>query len=195
MSAIDAVPMGERGVRFEIPAACSRAALLDWLLSQADVADASLAAEHALVMFRERARPIVLPALDATAARAAKEHSIRVVYDGADLAEVAARASTSKDEVVARHTASVLTVSFLGFCPGFAYLVGLDAALASVPRRGTPRPRVPAGSVAIAGGYSGIYPAASAGGWQLLGRAIDAHLLDGDAPRFSVGDRVRFVAA
>ncbi len=195
MTPLDVVPVGERAVRFAIPEGVSRAALLDWLLASADVVDASLAAEHALVVFEGAPRPLVLPALVSAVRTRRTEHVIRVAYDGEDLAEVAALLGTTPSDVIARHAAAVLDVAFLGFCPGFAYLVGLDPALAAVPRRASPRERVPAGAVAIAGGYSGIYPAAMPGGWRLLGRALGLDLLDGESPRLAVGDRVRFVAA
>jgi KipI family sensor histidine kinase inhibitor len=94
---------------------------------------------------------------------------IDVVYDGADLAEVAALAGMDIAEVVAAHTGTSWRVGFGGFAPGFAYLVDGDTRL-SVPRRDEPRTRVPAGSVALAGEFSGVYPRESPGGWQLIGR-------------------------
>jgi len=94
---------------------------------------------------------------------------IPVCYDGPDLAAVAAHTGLSVGEVVARHAAVDYRVYFLGFMPGFPYLGGLDPLLAT-PRLATPRTRVPAGSVAIGGGQTGIYPLASPGGWRLLGR-------------------------
>jgi KipI family sensor histidine kinase inhibitor len=103
---------------------------------------------------------------------------IDVVYDGADLEEVARLCGLTPDDVVAAHTATPLRVGFGGFAPGFAYLVGGDERL-HVPRRTEPRTRVPAGSVALAGEYSGVYPRESPGGWQLIGRT-DAALWDVD---------------
>lgn len=120
---------------------------------------------------------------------------IGVVYDGADLAEVASLAGWSVDDVVARHQAVEYRVAFCGFVPGFAYLVGLPAEL-HVPRLATPRPRVDAGSVAIAGEWAGVYPSASPGGWRLLGHT-DAVMWDEARARPSLlepGMRVRFVA-
>ena len=121
---------------------------------------------------------------------------ISTVYDGPDLAEVARLTGLGEDEVVARHCAATYTVGFLGFAPGFAYLVGGDPLLA-VPRRADPRVRVPAGSVAIAGPYSGVYPRESPGGWRLLGRT---ELVLFDETRrppalLALGDHVRFVAS
>jgi 5-oxoprolinase (ATP-hydrolysing) subunit B len=123
-----------------------------------------------------------------------QRHEIAVDYDGPDLAEVAARTGLTPDAVVARHAAQEYHVLAIGFRPGFAYLGPLDPAL-QLPRRNTPRPRVPAGSVAIAAGMTAVYPGASPGGWHLIGRT-DATLFDpaADPPaRFAVGDTVRFV--
>jgi KipI family sensor histidine kinase inhibitor len=92
-----------------------------------------------------------------------------VVYDGADLDEVAELTGLSREEVVTRHSSAEYVVAYLGFSPGFAYLTGLDEAL-HVPRRDSPRTAVPAGSVAIAGPYGAVYPTPSPGGWRLLGR-------------------------
>lgn len=119
---------------------------------------------------------------------------IAVRYDGPDLAVVADAAGISVAEVVRRHLAATYTVAFTGFAPGFAYLTGLHPAL-TLPRREEPRVRVPAGSVAIADRYSGVYPRSGPGGWHLLGRT-DAVLWDlGRNPPASLlpGTRVRFV--
>ena len=116
-----------------------------------------------------------------------------VVFDGADLADVAELTGRSVGAVVAALTAVELTVAFGGFAPGFGYLSGLPEDL-HVPRRATPRTRVPAGSVALAGPFAGVYPQASPGGWQLVGRT-DAVLfdVDRDPPALLVpGTRVRF---
>ena len=103
---------------------------------------------------------------------------IDVVYDGPDLTEVAELLDMDAQEVVAAHTGRPWRVGFGGFAPGFAYLVDGDPRLV-VPRRAEPRTRVPAGSVALAGEFSGVYPRASPGGWQLIGRT-DAVLWDID---------------
>lgn len=121
---------------------------------------------------------------------------IPVVYDGPDLGDVASHCGISNDEVVQRHTATEYVVYFLGFQPGFAYLGGLDEAL-HTPRRPEPRVCVPAGSVGIGGAQTGIYPLASPGGWQLIGRT-DLPLFDPHAEPptlLAPGDRVRFVAS
>jgi KipI family sensor histidine kinase inhibitor len=105
--------------------------------------------------------------------------TIPVRYDGDDLAEVAAILGMRPEEVVALHTGSSWRVAFGGFAPGFAYLV-TDHDRLTVPRRSTPRTRVPAGSVGLAGEFSGVYPRSSPGGWQLIGRT-DAVLWDASA--------------
>lgn len=119
---------------------------------------------------------------------------IPVTYDGRDLEEAAGLAGIDVDELVARHTGSLYLVAFLGFA-GLPYLLGGDPAL-EVPRRSDPRVRVPAGSVAIAGPYSGIYPRESPGGWRLIGRT-EFELFDVERRPPAIlapGDRVRFVA-
>lgn len=126
-----------------------------------------------------------------------EERRIPVCYGGEcgpDLAALAEVAGLSVDEVVALHSGAVYTVAAIGFSPGFPYLLGLPEPL-QIPRRRTPRLRVAAGSVAVAGGQAGIYPFASPGGWHLLGRT-GVRLFDPAAERpawLRVGDRVRFV--
>ncbi len=119
---------------------------------------------------------------------------IRVTYDGADLAQVADHTGLTLAEVVAAHQGSIWTVGFIGFAPGFPYLIGLDPR-PRVPPRTTPRVRVEPGSVALAGEYCGIYPTASPGGWQLIGRTDETLWNeDWDPPALlSPGMRVRFV--
>jgi 5-oxoprolinase (ATP-hydrolysing) subunit B len=124
-------------------------------------------------------------------------HELRVRYggdDGPDLVSVADEVSLSPAGVIELHASIAYEVLFLGFAPGFAYLGELPAALV-VPRLSTPRPRVPGGSVAIAGSMTAVYPHALAGGWRLLGRT-DGRLFDPAAThpaRLRPGDRVRFV--
>lgn len=142
---------------------------------------------------REALPRLDLPVLEQVRARVVE---VPVVYDGPDLGLVAATTGRSEQEVVRRHTAPEYLVAFLGFSPGFAYLVGLDPAL-HVPRRATPRTRVPAGSVGLAGDQTGVYPSATPGGWQLIGRTSRV-LFDPrrDPPALlAAGDRLRFVAA
>jgi len=119
--------------------------------------------------------------------------TIDVVYDGEDLAAVAAALEMSRDQVVRIHSAADYVVAFCGFMPGFSYLVGLDARL-MLPRRTTPRTRVPAGSVALAAEFSAVYPRESPGGWQLLGRT-DATMWSEDREPPALlppGTRVKF---
>ncbi|MFE4833462.1 5-oxoprolinase/urea amidolyase family protein [Arthrobacter sp. NPDC056691] len=120
---------------------------------------------------------------------------IDTVYDGEDLAEVGTLTGLGADGVIAAHTGQVWTVAFAGFAPGFGYMVGENQAL-EVPRRSSPRTAVPAGSVALAGNYSAVYPRKSPGGWQLIGRT-GAKMWDLDRPEpalASPGHRVQFRA-
>lgn len=133
---------------------------------------------------------------DAAEIRRAGTATIPVRYDGDDLHEVAALLGVSADEVVNRHLGAGWQVAFSGFAPGFGYLVG-DDPLFDVPRRSSPRTRVPAGAVALAGPFTGVYPRESPGGWQLIGRT-DAVMwdIDREPPALlSPGTRVRFVRA
>ncbi|MER6941529.1 allophanate hydrolase subunit 1, partial [Nocardioides sp. NPDC000441] len=102
--------------------------------------------------------------------------TIGVRYDGQDLDEVADLLGVSAEQVAARHAAATWRVAFTGYAPGFGYLVG-DDPLFDVPRRSSPRTRIPAGSVGLAGTFSGVYPRESPGGWQLIGRT-DAPMWD-----------------
>jgi KipI family sensor histidine kinase inhibitor len=122
--------------------------------------------------------------------------TLPVIYDGDDLAVVAEAWGCSPHAVIARHTAIEWACAFIGFAPGFPYLVPAGAALPPVPRRATSRPQVPAGAVALAAEYCGIYPRSSPGGWQLIGRT-DAVLWDADRASPALvtpGTRVRFTA-
>lgn len=159
------------------------------------------AARTLLITFRpaaiaadELARQVGARSLDASEARSERRIEIPVRYDGEDLAEVAGLLGITPDEVVRRHTGSDYTVAFTGFAPGFAYLSGGDPSL-NVPRRKVPRTRIPAGAVGLAGSFSGVYPQASPGGWQILG-ITDAPMWDlsRETPALlQPGDAVRFV--
>lgn len=137
-----------------------------------------------------------LPDLASLAVNEGALRQIPVCYEadfGEDLASLAASQGLSTDQVVQIHSAAVYTVYMIGFAPGFAYLGPLDSRLV-LPRRETPRPRVPAGSVAVANQYTGIYPADLPGGWHIVGRT-PLHLFDlsRDQPSLlSAGDRVQF---
>jgi inhibitor of KinA len=136
------------------------------------------------------AQPTNRPAVQPSSARLV---TIPVRYDGPDLDAVSTETGLPRDEVIHRHSAPEYRVYLLGFAPGFAYLGDLDPALV-LPRRATPRSRVPAGSVAIAGAQTAVYPLATPGGWHLIG---STSLLMFDPARepaalLAAGDRVRF---
>ncbi|MET9438310.1 allophanate hydrolase subunit 1 [Streptomyces sp. NPDC006551] len=136
-------------------------------------------------------REWTIPPLHARVERAV---DVRVRYDGPDLAEVAALWGVSVEAAVRIHSGTGFRVAFCGFAPGFGYLTGLGGAY-EVPRRATPRTAVPAGSVALAGPYTGVYPRSSPGGWQLIG-TTDVVLWDTarePAALLTPGTRVRFV--
>ncbi|MCP2093771.1 sensor histidine kinase inhibitor, KipI family [Actinosynnema pretiosum] len=133
--------------------------------------------------------------LSAVAPARAREVVLPVRYDGPDLELVAETAGLAVDEVVALHTGAEYEVAFCGFAPGFGYLTGLPEPLRQ-PRLDSPRTRVPAGSVAVAGEFTAAYPRATPGGWRLIG-TTDAPLFDParDEPALlAPGDRVRFEA-
>ncbi|MCD2177649.1 5-oxoprolinase/urea amidolyase family protein [Rhizobium sp. C1] len=152
-----------------------------------------------------RFRPDMVAAADLARALGARDLSaappaagqlveIPVQYDGEDLNDVAELTGLSVEEVIRRHAASEFTVAFCGFAPGFGYLVGGDPAL-TVPRRQSPRTRIPAGSVALAGAFSGVYPQNSPGGWQIIGTTpLKMWDIDRDpGALFQPGYRVRFI--
>lgn len=152
---------------------------------------ALIAAVHAVLA---RAEPVVRGADMADEAVV----ELPVCYGGAhgaDLADVAGLTGLTPDAVIARHTAGDYRVAMLGFAPGFAYLLGLDPALA-VPRLASPRLRVPAGSVAIGGAQTGVYPSVLPGGWRLIGRTPLRLFDPARTPpaRLAPGQRVRFRA-
>lgn len=132
-----------------------------------------------------------------TAPTTGLELTIPLRYGGAtgpDFEEICARAGLSKDALITLHSSRVYPVEMVGFTPGFAYLAGLPAAL-QLPRRDTPRVRLPAGSVGIAGAYSGLYAMSGPGGWSIIGQT-DAVLFDPDQSdpfRVTPGMSIRFV--
>jgi inhibitor of KinA len=123
-------------------------------------------------------------------------HRIPVVYEGPDLEEVAARLKLTTQEIAELHSKPIYRVFLVGFVPGWAYLGPLPEEL-ELPRRHVPRTQVPAGSVAIAGRQTGIYPLPTPGGWHLIGRtSVKLFLPDRDPPcLFRAGDRVKFFAS
>lgn len=141
-----------------------------------------------------RVRTLDLTSADADSGADSDVVEIRVRYDGEDLDHVAEIVGLSRREVVERHTGQLWTVEFAGFMPGFGYLSGASGGL-TVPRRESPRTRIPAGSVALAGDFTGLYPQASPGGWQLIG-TTDAELwnVERQPPALLVpGATIRFV--
>jgi KipI family sensor histidine kinase inhibitor len=122
-------------------------------------------------------------------------HRIPVIYDGPDLEPVAARLALSSQAVIETHVRPIYRVFLVGFVPGWGYLGPLPEEL-ELPRLETPRKQVPAGSVAIAGRQTGIYPLATPGGWHLIGRtSVKLFFPDRDPPSlFRAGDRVKFFA-
>lgn len=119
---------------------------------------------------------------------------VPILYDGPDLAYVAESCGLSAEEVVQRHSQPEYVVAFIGFAPGFYFLAGGDPALQKMPRRESPRTRLPRGSVGLAGEFTGIYPRESPGGWQIIGHTF-AELWDlsvHPSARLMPGTRVRF---
>ncbi|MFY1618616.1 5-oxoprolinase subunit B family protein [Micromonospora sp. WMMD736] len=154
-------------------------------------------ADLALAVPTERPDQVISTAETARSTQGAgAEVVVEVLFDGPDLSVVAERWGVDVAGVRHRLTGTSFRVAFCGFAPGFPYLTGLPAELA-LPRLPTPRPRVPAGSVALAGPYAGIYPSASPGGWLLVGRTdLPLFDVDSDPPaRLGPGTRVRMVAA
>jgi KipI family sensor histidine kinase inhibitor len=123
-------------------------------------------------------------------------HRIPVVYDGPDLTTASSSLGLSTDRLVELHTRPIYRAFVVGFVPGWAYLGPLPDEL-ELPRRSVPRTQVPAGSVAIAGRMTGIYPLPTPGGWHLIGRtSVRVFLPDSDPPSLlRAGDRVKFFAA
>jgi KipI family sensor histidine kinase inhibitor len=195
------LPYGDTAVLVEPDDPAAVLALRDAVSGLAGVLETMPAARTLLVRFDPAVtRPAVIrTALGGMQAGARPAITGDVVdlpvhYAGADLAAVADEVGCSVDELVERHASAEYRVAFCGFSPGFAYLTGLEPAL-HVPRLATPRTSVPAGSVAIAGEFTGVYPRSSPGGWRLLGRT-EAALWDlrrTPPALLAPGTRVRFV--
>jgi 5-oxoprolinase (ATP-hydrolysing) subunit A len=190
----DWVALGDRAIRFARPAGVSSRALVTAARAWPGAIDVVVARDDIAVYFAATphvtARDIAALAALPDDAAPAREHVLRAVYDGPDLAEVAAASGMSVADVIAVHAAGEYTVETMGFLPGFAYMTGVDPRLA-LPRRATPRTRVPAGAIAIAGGYTSVYPLASPGGWHLLGHT-EVVMFGPDGALLGLGDRVRF---
>jgi len=188
------VALGDRAIRFARPPGVSSRALVTTVRTWSGAIDVVVTRDDVAVYFagppHVTARDIAALATLPDDAAPAREHVLRVVYDGPDLAGVAEAIGTTIDEVIAVHAAGEYTVETMGFLPGFAYMTGVDPRLA-LPRRATPRTRVPAGAVAIAGGYTSVYPLASPGGWHLLGHT-EVVMFGPDGALLGLGDRVRF---
>lgn len=190
---------GDAALRIRLPEHASPRALLAALRAHAGVMDAVVTERHALVTFDPVAPPapiedVVAAALTATQAEATpREYFVQVRYDGADIDEIARTLRGTRQDVARIHAGARYVVAAVGFLPGFAYLRGLDPRL-ELPRRKAPRPRVEALSVAVAGPYTGVYPFASPGGWNLLGTAVDFRPFDlREGALMTLGDRVTFV--
>lgn len=175
---------GARGIRDVAPGYCTVGVHFDPLQTDLAALQGAIAGEAAAVA-----------AIGELPARQPVEIPVRYGgADGPDLEAVAARAGCSPGEVIERHAARTYRVYMLGFVPGFAYMGRVDPGIAA-PRHRVPRERVPAGSVGIAGEQTGVYPVASPGGWQLIGRT-DTVMFDperADPSLLAPGDLVRFV--
>ncbi|MFB6850368.1 allophanate hydrolase subunit 1 [Streptomyces sp. NPDC056373] len=200
---MNVLPVGEDALLVEVSSDDEAQALHAELLRRR--AQGSLSAREIV----PAARTVLLDGLDAPARLAAELTAaelpsappragavveIPVRYDGPDLGDVAAHWGVPRSVVARIHAETEFRVAFCGFAPGFGYLTGLPPRY-DVPRRATPRTAVPAGSVALAGPYTGVYPRSSPGGWQLIG-TTDIVLWDHSrvpAALLSPGTRVRFV--
>lgn len=192
----DWVALGDRAIRFPRPPVSARAlvrairawpGVVDVVVARADVA-VYFAAEPAIDSGQIAALASLSP--DESDVR---DISIRVVYDGPDLDDIARATGLSIADVERIHRETTYVVDTLGFAPGFAYLTGLDSRL-HVPRRATPRPRVRAGSLAIADAFTAVYPFDSPGGWHLIGHVVETRMFDGRGALLQLGDRVHFVS-
>ena len=197
----DTALLAELGARLDTALNTRAIALASALRKRRDVRQAIAGAVAVTVQFDPD--QITLDALSAAIRRLATKrppveepgrlHRIPVVYDGPDLEAVASALGMHVEKVVALHGRPIYRAFVIGFVPGWAYLGPLPDELV-LPRRSDPRTRVPAGSVAIAGQLTGIYPLDTPGGWHIIGRtSIRPFLPDSDPPSlFRVGDRVKF---
>jgi KipI family sensor histidine kinase inhibitor len=197
----DWAPLGDRAIRFARPAqpGLSARTIVRAVRAWPGVIDVVVARHDVAAYFDGAPRvapewPAWIDALATASDDPAPVHDIalRAIYKGPDLAHVAAVTGRHPDEVCALHTSATYTVDTMGFAPGFAYLSGLPPAL-ELPRRTTPRTRVPAGAIAIAGLQTAVYPFDSPGGWHLIGSVVGVRMFGPDGPLLQLGDRVRFV--
>jgi KipI family sensor histidine kinase inhibitor len=191
---VQLIPVGHHAVLVEVGSAEAAVSLATWARERGLARDVVPGAET--VLFDGVAdRDVLSQTLTGWRPQDAPQGplvEVPVVYDGPDLEDVAARWGCSADEVATRHQATSFVAAFCGFAPGFAYLSGLDV---QTPRLATPRTRVPAGSVALAGSWCGVYPTQSPGGWRIIGRT-NAVLWDATRSQpalLAPGTRVRFV--
>ncbi len=196
--------VSERGLRVESGAQtlaryqALMSAALDEVETQIPADGSLLIVLHPGATPSQRLQALLLAELPAAVEVPGHKHELLVNYGGAagrDLSRVAEAAGLSVAETIALHSAEIYRVQFMGFQPGFAYLAGTPAVLHQ-PRLSRPRTQIPAGSLAIGGAYTGIYPAAGPGGWNLIGR-VEAKLFDAhrEPPALLMpGDQVRFVA-
>ncbi|MBJ6765440.1 LamB/YcsF family protein [Myxococcaceae bacterium JPH2] len=191
-------PLGECALRLTLPEGLDGGRAQETLRALPHVVDCVLTEDHVSVYFAPDAPPEeprlvlarlrLLPAVEQPHPRV----TLRVRYDGPDLAKVAEHGGLTVDEVARRHAAREYTVRCVGFLPGFAYLGEVDPSIAC-PRLASPRARVPALSVGIAGARTGVYPFTSPGGWNLVGTALDFTAFDSERGAvLRPGDRVRF---
>lgn len=187
------VPLGDRAILFDRPVGVSARALVRACRAWPGAIDVVVARNDVAVYFAGAPSPGDLAALAKLPADTdpVRDIELRATYGGDDLDEVARATGLTTAEVIARHGAATYTVDMIGFRPGFGYLTGLDPVLV-LPRRATPRPRVPAGALAIADVYSAVYPTESPGGWHLIGQVAEPMFTQAGA-RLQLGDRVRFV--
>lgn len=192
----DWVALGDRAIRFTRPGESSSRALLKALRAWPGVTDVVVTREDVAVYFETEPHldPRALDRLAGLRDDTEPPRTIEIpsIYDGPDLAEVARAAALSVDQLVRLHASATYEVESMGFAPGFAYLTGLDPRL-HIARRVTPRTRVPAGTIAVAGGYTGAYPFDSPGGWHLIGRVVGVRMFSEEGALLHPGDRVRFV--
>jgi KipI family sensor histidine kinase inhibitor len=192
----DVVRLGDRALRLARPPDVDPHVLIEHVRTWPGVVDVVITREDVAVYFDDEPRVHAgdiealrhLPSVDA----APRMVELPAVYDGPDLDDVARAAGIAREHVVRLHAGATYVVDAMGFAPGFAYLTGVAPEL-HLPRRHTPRTRVPAGSIALAGGFTGVYPFDSPGGWHLIGRVAGVSMFDEHGARLQPGNRVRFI--